>query len=796
VENEILDQAKTGTRVTPKELLFKYLAYLPLFIVSVVVCTAAGIMYSRYTKPLYKASAKVLVKGEDNNRRIGGSSDLIDNALTAKRINLDNEIELIRSRSIMEPVVYKNGYNINYYHKGNILDLNVYKSAPVQFTPVFIPDSSKSFQIYVDHLTGRGGTVRLSEKAKGIPFAWEQSLNLGGWRFMLRQRGIGSDGSSRFKIIWTPIDAAAAGIVGGIAVSMINAKATIMQLSITTDNVVMGQDILSSLIDEYNLQSVDEKNKVSQNTIAFINERLGLVTSELTGVESNLANYRGKNQIYDVGKQSELYFGNVNQYRTSIQQLTVQDKVARMIYDYVSQPNNNNRPVPSNLGVEDATLTALIGRYNDLQLKKERETPLVTGNSLALEDISRQIEDIRLSILENLRNISKNLNFQVADLKIKSGESQAYLSSLPQKERTLQEINRQRGVQEGLYLYLLQKREEAAISSASTVSNYKMIDRPAGSGMPVEPNVSNIRLYSAIFGFVLAFAIIFLRDMMNDKVSLRTDITKVTEAPIVGEVAHFKDKERQLVITNKDRGVIAEQFRILRANLQFITRNRQSSVMMVTSTVPGEGKTFCSMNLAAVYAVTGKKTVILELDLRKPKISKSLNLKAASGLTSYIMGMATVEEIIVPIASTENLYLIPAGLIPPNPSEMLLDKKMDDLFVYLRQQFEYIIIDTAPVGLVSDAKILSRLTDATVYIVRQRFTVKKQLAFIDDLYTKETLPNMALLVNDVKIGGANSYYGYGYGYGYGYSYNYGYNYSYGDEQKMTIWKKIRQSVNL
>jgi tyrosine-protein kinase Etk/Wzc len=443
-------------------------------------------------------------------------------------------------------------------------------------------------------------------------------------------------------------------------------------------------------------------------------------------------------------------------------------------------------------------LAALVGEYNQLQLRRESELKTNSPQHPSIKILENQIERLRLSLVENLNNIYQSADRIAAKLRGEYNSARGYLKTVPQKQRTLNEIMRQQGIKEKLYLFLLQKREESAITRASAVGTSTPIDPAVSRNTPVSPNTTNIYRIAFVIGLIVPLAFIYIRDLLNDKLVTRTDLTKATNAPIMGEVAHHVSMTRKFVVGMQDRSILAEQFRILRTNLQFLLAHAPSKnpVVLVTSSIAGEGKTFCSMNMAAVWAVAGKKTVILELDLRKPKISKALGLQRDIGITNYILGNTPKEELPQLNSEVPNLYIIGAGPIPPNPSEMIMDKKMDELFTYLRANFDVIIIDSAPVGLVSDSKILARFADATLYVVRQRYTVKKQIAFVDDLYTKEILPNMGLIVNDVKIGGANSYYGYGYGYGYGYSYNYNYSYSYGEKEKKGFIERVRNFVGL
>ena len=294
-----------------------------------------------------------------------------------------------------------------------------------------------------------------------------------------------------------------------------------------------------------------------------------------------------------------------------------------------------------------------------------------------------------------------------------------------------------------------------------------------------------------LFALFIPLGLIYLRELLNDKITTRQDITSKTNSPIVGEILHNDDEKRRLVVTFDDRSVMGEQFRMVRANMSFITKSQDKKVILITSTTSGEGKTFCALNLGAVYAIAGKKTVILEMDLRKPKVTEALNIpNTLKGITHYVSDQAKLEELPIPIPDHTNLFIITAGIIPPNPSEILMDEKIDELFTYLRRNFDCIVIDSAPLGLVSDAKVLAKQADATLYVVRQRKTSKKQVHSINELYEKDEFPNFSIMVNDVKVKGVASYYGYGG------NYMSNYRYSYGNEKKQTMWQKAKTLVGL
>jgi capsular exopolysaccharide synthesis family protein len=548
---------------------------------------------------------------------------------------------------------------------------------------------------------------------------------------------------------------------------------------------------LNALVKAYNNSTVENKNKVIDNTVKFIDGRLILLTNELGKVEQGLQEFRQRNEIIDIQAQGQAQYGDLKSTEEKLNEQEVQLRVIDMIYGYVKNPSRKFSLVPSTLGIEDPTLQALITNYNQLQFEREEKLKSMPAANPAIQLLESQLENVRVSILENLSNIKRPVEALRNNLSQEYNTIRAQVRSVPSKERELLEIARQQGIKEKLYLFLLQKREESAISMASSTSNASSIDPASSSWVPVSPDRNGTLRTAFIIGLLIPAAFIYLRDLLNDKITSKSDILNGTDMPIVGEIAHHNMVDREVVIGAKDRTVISEQFRMARTNLQYFILDKKNPVILVTSSMGGEGKTFTSMNLGAVWAIANKKTVILELDLRKPKISTALGLLDKKGISNYIVGDLQKEDLAVPLTATPNLYIVPAGPIPPNPSELLLDEKIEEMFTYLKSKFDIIIIDSAPVGLVSDAKVLSRFADSTVFIVRQRYTPKKRLENIDEIYASKTFSNVSLLVNDVKVGGANSYYGYGYGgYGYGYSYSMAYNYGYGEDDKKSGLKRL------
>ncbi len=773
---------KENTKITPKEIVFKYLIYLPLFVLTLALSISVAYIYLRYKIPMYSSSLSLLIKDETKS---GGSDALLDNlGIYKKKANLSNEIEVLRSASLMKRVVDTLKLNLQYFSTGQVKRSEMYHKAPFTYETIGLePGEPYSFTLKFD-----GGNIF--------------QINGAGRRY--KSGEVISENSRNFKIDvinpsqikkeytyyvqWNPSLSVAQGLSSQLAVKQLNREASILKLSIETEVPQKGRDILDQLIVAYNRNNVEDKNKIVDNTLKFIDERLYLLTNELGRVEQGLKSFRERNEVIDIGMQGSAQFSASQTTEQKLNEQEVKLRIVNMISEYINNPQKKFTRVPSTLGVEDPTLSALTQQYNQLQLEREEKLQTMPAENPIVRVYDNQIEKIRESIGENLKNIQ--LSFQTSRNKT-LGEYNALKSSIrniPAQQKQQLEITRQQGIKENLFLFLLQKREESAITRASAVANATALD-PAVSGyLPVQPNKSNTYNIALLLGILIPVAIIYIIDLLKDKIVTRQDITKLTRVPILGEIAHHPERNRQWVVGVQDRSILAEQFRIIRTNLQYFIANKKSPILLITSSIAGEGKTFTSMNIGAVWSVANKKTVILELDLRKPKISTALNLENPKGISNYMLGQISVEQLPVAIEGMANLYIVPAGPIPPNPSELLMDNKIDLMFQYLRENFDLIVIDSAPIGLVSDTKILSRFADATLYVVRQRYTLKKQLNFVEELYKDNVLPSMGLLVNDVKMGGVSSYYGYGYGYGYGYNSNY--NYQYGKEQNISWWKKI------
>ena len=747
-------------RSTIKETVIKYLAKWPLFVICLLACIGTGIFYTRYAIPKYLVYTSFLVKGAETGK--ASSEDLIEEALHGKKtINLNNDIMLIRSSGLMERTVSKNSFNIFYYKKGKLLDIDIYNDAPFRLVPEEVTDSNRLYNFHVKTITTKGGTFLSTDgkQEKSYIFYWDMPFVIHGQRFKFTSKSSVSSGDGEYLVLWKPIQMVAAELSGQLVASPLDPKTSVIQLVLKTENMQRGKDLLDALFTEFNLADIEDRNKLSESTVQFIDERLLNISSELKGVEGSLENYQGSNQLVDIKGQSAQSLENSNDVSKTIKELAIQQGIVAMISDYFANPSNSNKLVPSSLGLNDGTLASLITQYNEVQLKKEREAPLVAPNSTVMQDLNTQLTNIKSSIIQSLNNLKKNLRLQESGFQQQNSQYRNFLSAVPRNERVLQEIRRKQSITEGLYLYLLQKREEAAISSTSSnVPYYKQIDVAKGYG-PIEPNKRNIILYTTLLGLCLAFGIIYVRDLFNDKITARQDVTAISSIPIIGEINRIPRNKLQ---SNSalHRSIAGEQFRAIRTNLFFV--DKQKKVFLITSSISYEGKSFVSLNLASVLAMPGRKVALVQFDLRKPVTSQDNEIQHPIGLTNYLneerVNLADVYYLKPQIPT---LHIYPPGPAPVNTGDLLLSERLGQLFETLNQQYDYVVIDSPPASLVSDTFIFSKYSDIVLYVLRQGVTQKKHVAFANELAESNKFKNLSFVLNDVKSKNNNDYYSYG-----------------------------------
>ncbi|HPH31607.1 MAG TPA: polysaccharide biosynthesis tyrosine autokinase [Chitinophagaceae bacterium] len=750
-----------------RDLFYKYIRFLPVFILSVALMLLGAYLYLRWTVPVYSASGSMIIKDEGKNR---GAGDKVEELFSSNKAqNIQSEIEILKSRPLMQRVVMKLNLQFSYYAIGKVKTINVYNQGPFLIRALNITDSSQPFIFKIRFVNDTD--FRINEEATVYHFGQEIINRYGSFVFI---KNVGLPANNIYSVQWVPTFQAAGGYASTLQIMPKTIGTGILNISMRCPNPHLGSAILNGLMEEYGAYSLEQKKLSSDQILAFIEGRLVDIGTKLDSVQRMYLDYQTRYNMIDADVQSSSYFGIINESDKTINEQNYRISVAEKIDEYLSDKKNAFAKivVPSTLGLDDPTLNDLVNLYNKVQLERKQ---LVDGNVPAghplVKDADNQVEKIRLSIRENIRNINKASADLVSDVRKRSNLGEEQLRAMPVKIKELAEIKRQVETYQDLFKLFTQKKEETAISRASNTPNSEIIDRSYPQVNPVKPDKRSIQAMAILLGLAIPALFIFVSEVLNDKVTTRFDIEKITQAPILGEIGHSYS-ESTLVVSKTTRSMVAEQFRIIRSNLQYVLNKKDKAVIITTSSFSGEGKSYVSTNMGAVLALAGKRTVILEFDIRKPKVLSGLGMSKGPGITNYLVGkMTNLEELIRPVPEHENLFVLGCGPVPPNPSEMLLDPRLDDMFNWLKNHFDIVIIDTAPVGMVSDAMTLSKFADCTLYLVRQSHTFKKQIALIDEFYIANKLPKVSIIINDVKLKPGYGYYGYGrYGYGYGYGY--------------------------
>ncbi|WP_026880156.1 GumC family protein [Hymenobacter norwichensis] len=749
-----------------KRIISQYTRYWYLFLLGAIISIAIAFLYLRYyAVPQYNVYSTLLIKDDKSGQSLTNADALNDLSSFKSTRNIDNETEVIKSKSLMRRVVSELGLATSYYTEGRVTDREVYGTAvPFKLIPTLLKDNSAGNALTI--YTKADNTFELEDSDGRATFKFGQIINKPYGSFTIVATTPTVAEGAKIIVRFQNTQQIADYYSRAIGIQPINKNASILYLSLTDPIPEKAKDVVNKLMDVYNREAVEDKNLMATNTLKFLDERLQYITSDLSDVEKTVEKYKSSNNLTDVSTQASMYTEQASTYNTQLSEWAIQIEVLESIEKYLQKAGDQSSTVPSTLGIKDETLLGLIGQFNQLQLERERMLRTTQPGNPLVQNIAEQLVELRVKILENLRNIKRGLLITSNNLKSNVGQFQSKIRKVPGMERELLQINRQQSIKQTIYSYLLQKREETAISLAATASVARVLDPAMGGDYPISPNGQSIYLMAILLGLGIPFAGLYLASLLNNKVQFQQDVTAITDAPIIGEIAHNNSQDT-VVVTQGNRSPIAEMFRLVRANLNFVTMGKNNLTMLVTSGRSGEGKTFFSINLAASLAITGKRVVLLDLDLRNPTIAKKLHFGEGPGITDYLVSdMVTIEDIIRFPQEAPELSVISAGSLPPNPAELMMSAKFSHLLTELKASFDYIIIDTPPVGQVADAFTISSLIDYSIYLVRYNYTQKAWLTIVKNIYRDKMLAQLMLVLNDAKeVNGSN--YGYGYGYGYG-----------------------------
>jgi capsular exopolysaccharide synthesis family protein len=520
-----------------------------------------------------------------------------------------------------------------------------------------------------------------------------------------------------------------------------------------------GRDFINKLIDVYNINSIKDKNQVTSASLKFIEGRLDSIASDLSGVEKKVEQYRSSNNIADISSQSRIYLENQQQNDQTLNKTLIQLNVLQSLESYLNGKNDNG--LPSTLGLDDATLNGLVRQLSDILTRKESLLRTIPEDNPIIQSLNDQIVSLKKSIYADVENIKSGLEITRNRLQAKSNQFQSAIQTVPVKERGLIDVMRQQDIKNNLFIYLLEKREETSLALASNISSSRVVDRPRSSKHPVSPKKSVIYLVFAFLGLILPAVVLFIRDVLNNKVASRNEIERITTVPVIAEISYSKDRTI-LTPIERPRSVVAEQIRALRTNLGIINGSTPAKTILFTSSISGEGKSFISLNIGSSLASIGKKVLIMELDLRKPRLHSNLDIHSQPGLSDYLTDNIDYKSIMQPVKQQPGYYIITSGTLPDNPAELLNSGKLDTLLEILKQEFDNIILDAPPVGLVTDAQILERFADSTMFIVRYKYSLKSDVQNINRFFVDNKFKNMNIIFNAVGIEAGSYRTGYGY----------------------------------
>ncbi len=754
------------------------------FILSLIICLGCAAAYLRYTTPVYQTFAKLLIKDDNSNSR-GRNS--IQNTATLGMISntngIDNEMEILGSHSLATQAVRDLKLYVTYKSKGKIMDRLIYGIQPisVDIDPAHLEKLSapinleitregNTYQITGTYYASSGdnmeGPISINKTITNLPATI--GLRSGILSFTRNDSAPLEQGQTQIVTIVSPSNAAYK-YTGSLAVSQSSKTTTIAQLVLSDQNSQRAIDYLKQLVICYNRQANEDKNEIAVHTEEFINGRLEKINAELGNTEGQLENYKKSNHMVELKLNAGQALGNQNQLDQQLAEANTQVALLNSISDYMDQPDNKFQTLPSNVGLTDGSATQLINKYNDIVLERKRLLRSASETSPTVVPLTSQLEDLSASIRRAMNQTRRSMQIQRNGVASQYDKYSSQISQTPEQERMLTQIGRQQDVKSGLYLMLLQKREENSISLAATADKGKLIDDPQFAGK-ISPKSSLIMLIALIIALAIPTCILFIIQFFRYKIEGHDDVANLTQLPILADVAVANDTAKtkaDIVVHENKNNQMEEIFRSMRTNLQFMLKDGEK-VIMFTSGISGEGKTFNAANLAVSFALLGKKILLIGLDIRKPRLAELFEIDDHQhGITSLLIHdnptESDVKSQIISSGINNNLDLLLAGPVPPNPTELVARKSLEQIIDILKNIYDYILIDTAPIGLVTDTLQIGRITNATIYVCRADYTPKESFNLINSLNAEKKFPNISIVINGIDM--SKKKYGYYYGYG-------------------------------
>ena len=782
-----------------QEILFRCLVHWPWFVFSVIVCIACAWGYLRLTTPVYNISATVLIKDDKKGGGTSVSSELermgLDGFVSSSG-NVDNEIEVLRSKSLSEEVVNNLGLFVTYMDEDELPKKELYQTSPVlvSLTPqeadklpgrmevamTLQPTGVMDVQMKVGDKEYRKEFEKLpavfpTDEGTVAFFVNNDTLSAVRPESVTKERHITAFINRPFSV--------AKGYASSLSIAPTSKTTSVVVISLKNTNPRRGRDFINKLLEMYNINANNDKNEVAQKTAEFIDARIGIISKELGSTEQDLENFKRTAGITDLSSEAQIALTGNAEYEKKRVENQTQINLIVDLQKYLQ--GSEYEVLPANVGLQDGGLVGAISRYNEILIERNRLLRTSTESNPAIVNLNTSIRAMRSNVQATLDATLKGLQITKADLDREASRYSRRISDAPTQERQFVSIARQQEIKAGLYLMLLQKREENAITLAATANNAQIIDAAIADDNPVSPKRMMVYLVALFFGMGIPVGIIYLIGLTKFKIEGRADIEKLTSLPVVGDIPLADEKSGSIAVFENKNNLMSETFRNVRTNLQFMLENGKN-VILVTSTISGEGKSFVSSNLAISLSLLGKKVVIVGLDIRKPGLNKVFNIPQKDhGITQFLTNPSmNLMDLVQPSDINRNLFILPGGAVPPNPTELLARDGLEKAIETLKTNFDYVILDTAPVGMVTDTLLIGRTADLSVYVCRADYTRKAEFTLVNELSENKKLPNLCVAINGLDL--QKKKYGYYYGYGkygkyFGYGKRYGYGYGYGEK---------------
>lgn len=788
------------------ELIFKYLAYWPWFVVSVIACVVLAFVYIRYQAPVYNVTASVLIKEEDSRNRSMGAAGSALEALQSMggfsmSNNFDNEVEILKSRTLIKKVVTHLGLYISTGEKRFFgYNMPLYKTSPLE---VYIsPEEADKLEGGIKlHLTYTPDN-RLKAKAEymlneeelkiektfdKLPAVFPTSVGVISVTVkdsILTEWRKGNTGDLQL-VSYINSPTAVAKVYGeNLSVEPTSKTTTIAQMAVKNTSRQRAIDFINCLVAFYNQDANDEKNEVAMKSAEFIEDRIQIINQELGTTETQLADFKQKSGLTDLTSDAKLALEENSKYEQMRIENQTQIRLVEFLREYINNPANTHEVIPANVGLQDQDLTQLIDKYNTLLIERKRLLLTSSETNPAVVNMNTGIEATRHNVQTTVASVLKGLQITKADLERQARKYEGRISSAPQQEKEFLSIARQQEIKAQLYIMLLQKREENAITLAATATNGRIIEEALPDKAPISPQKQIIALAALVLGLAIPVGFVYLRDLLKYKIENREDVERITSVGILAELPKCATPEKGAIVVRENKNDLMEEtFRGLRTNLLFML-GKDDKVVLFSSTQPGEGKSFVAGNTAVSLAFLGKKVIVVGMDIRKPGLNKVFNLsRRAEGITNYLSDPDNVNlfDMVQHSDISPNLDILPGGPVPPNPTELVARDVLVHAIDQLKSRYDYVILDTAPIGMVTDTAIIGRVADMCVYVCRADVTPKAGYEYINVLKNEHKFPKLATVINGIDMSKRKNSYGYGYGKKYGYGKGYGYGYGYGYE---------------